>query len=249
MSDMRTVAVLLYHHVGPERESRCRGLTVPPESFARHISTMSAMGYCAITPDDWVAYVHGAREIPDRCVMITFDDAYQDLVEYAFPVLEKKSFPATVFVPTGLIGKTIQCNPDAADATLPIMTESQIREWAERGVLFGAHSRLHIDLTSCPFAVARDEIRRCQADLAEIIGGRVGSFAYPYGKLNDDVETMVDECFDIAFTVDEGINDSTTPLSAMKRTMVQHGDTIVDLLLRARYGKSVLQTIRTAIHA
>jgi len=207
------------------------------------------MGYTAITPDDWVAYVHGAREIPERCVMITFDDAYQDLVEHALPVLERKSFPAAVFVPTSLIGKTIQCNPAEPDAQLPIMTEQEIRDWASRGVTFGAHSRSHFDLTSIGMAAARAEIRGSQADLGELTGGRVGAFAYPYGRVNDEIEELVDESFDIAFTIEEGINDSSTPLSSMRRTMVQHGDTIVDLLLRARYGRSVLQTIRTAVRA
>jgi peptidoglycan/xylan/chitin deacetylase (PgdA/CDA1 family) len=113
--------------------------------------------------------------------------------------------------------------------------------------LFGAHSKNHIDLTACPVRVAQDEIRGSQIELANLLGGRIGAFAYPYGKLNDDVEDMVDECYDIAFTIEEGINDAATPLSAMKRTMVQHGDTIVDLLLRARYGRSVLDKIRTVV--
>jgi len=247
MSDERSIAVLLYHHGGPERETACRGLNVSPETFARHITTLSAMGYTAITPDEWVAYVHGAREIPERCVMITFDDAYEDLVEHALPCLEKKSFPATVFVSTDLIGKTLPCNPREPDAVLPIMTEGQIREWAERGVIFGAHSRSHVDLSSVSMSVARSEIRGSQQDLANILGSRVGAFAYPYGKYNDEVETLVDECFDIAFTIEEGINDPSTPLALMKRTMVQHGDSIVDLLLRARYGKSVLQKIKAAV--
>jgi peptidoglycan/xylan/chitin deacetylase (PgdA/CDA1 family) len=208
---------------------------------------MSAMGYTAIAPDDWVAYVHGAREIPERCVMITFDDAYEDLVEHALPVLERKNFPATVFVPTALIGKSIQCNPRNPGATLPIMTEAQIREWATRGISFGAHSRTHVDLTTVPMATARAEIRGSQSDLSEIIGTRVCSFAYPFGKSNDEIEELVDECFDIAFTIEEGMNDPATFLAAMKRTMVQHGDTIVDLLLRARYGRSVFDKIRTVV--
>ncbi len=247
MTETRSIAVLLYHHVGPEREESCRGLTVSPEAFARHIATMSAMGYTAITPDDWVAYVHGAREIPERCVMITFDDAYEDLVEHALPVLERRSFPATVFVPTALVGKSIQCNPRDPRATLKVMTEAQIREWASRGVTFGAHSRAHIDLTAVPMATARAEIRGSQTELGEITGEQVCAFAYPFGKLNDEIEHLVGECFDIAFTIDEGMNDGTSLLSSMKRTMVQHGDTIVDLLLRARYGRSVFDKIRTAV--
>jgi peptidoglycan/xylan/chitin deacetylase (PgdA/CDA1 family) len=245
----RSVAVLLYHHVGPLRAAACRGLTVLPEVFKRHIATLSAMGYIAITPDDWTAHVRDGADVPDRAVMLTFDDAYADLAEHALPVLERRSYPATVFVPTALMGKTIPCNPREPAANLPIMSAVEIRKWTSRGVLFGAHSRTHIDLTSVDAATADFEIRESKNDLETITGRTVTSFAYPYGKRNDAVEAMVRDTYGIAFGIEEGINDSSTPLSNLHRTMVQHGDTIVDVLLRARYGKSVLQRIRTAVRA
>lgn len=249
MAEARSVAVLMYHHVGPVREDACRGLTVLPDAFNRHVATLSAMGYIAITPDDWAAWVRSGTDIPDRSVILTFDDAYADLVEHALPVLERRSYPATVFVSTGLVGKTIQCSPKAPGATLPIMSAEDIRKWTSRGVLFGAHSRSHVDLTSLDSQTAASEIRDCKSDLESMTGRPVTSFAYPYGKRNDEVESFVRDTYSTAFGIDEGINDSSTPLSNLRRTMVQHGDTIVDVLLRARYGKSVLQRIRTAVRA
>ena len=249
MAGTRSVAVLMYHHVGPVREDACRGLTVLPEAFKRQVATLSAMGYIAITPDDWAAYVRSGTDVPDRSVILTFDDAYADLVEHALPVLERRSYPATVFVSTALIGKTIPCSPKAPDATLPVMAAEDIRKWVSRGVLFGAHSRTHVDLTSIDLATAAAEIRDSKADLEAVTGSPVTSFAYPYGKRNDEVESVVRDTFSVAFGIDEGINDSSTPLSNLCRTMVQHGDTIVDVLLRARYGKSVLQRIRTAVRS
>lgn len=249
MAEARSVAVLMYHHVGPVREDACRGLTVLPDAFNRHVATLSAMGYIAITPDDWAAWVRSGTDIPDRSVILTFDDAYADLVEHALPVLERRSYPATVFVSTGLVGKTIQCSPKAPGATLPIMSAEDIRKWTSRGVLFGAHSRSHVDLTSLDSQTAASEIRDCKSDLESMTGRPVTSFAYPYGKRNDEVESFVRDTYSTAFGIDDGINDSSTPLSNLRRTMVQHGDTIVDVLLRARYGKSVLQRIRTAVRA
>ena len=249
MAEARSVAVLMYHHVGPVREDACRGLTVLPDAFNRHVATLSAMGYIAITPDDWAAWVRSGTDIPDRSVILTFDDAYADLVEHALPVLERRSYPATVFVSTGLVGKTIQCSPKAPGATLPIMSAEDIRKWTSRGVLFGAHSRSHFDLTSLDSQTAASEIRDCKSDLESMTGRPVTSFAYPYGKRNDEVESFVRDTYSTAFGIDDGINDSSTPLSNLRRTMVQHGDTIVDVLLRARYGKSVLQRIRTAVRA
>jgi peptidoglycan/xylan/chitin deacetylase (PgdA/CDA1 family) len=249
MAAAMPIAVLLYHHVGPVREASCRGLTVLPSAFKRQIATLSAMGYTAITPDDWKAHVLQGAEIPDPSVIITFDDAYADLVEHALPVLEKRSFPATVFVPTALIGKTIPCNPEVPGANLAIMSALDIQKWTSRGVLFGAHSKTHVDLTSIDRASATLEIRQSKNDLEGITGRPVTSFAYPYGKRNDSVEAMVRDTYDVAFGIEEGINDSSTPLPNLRRTMVQHGDTVVDVLLRARYGKSVLQKIRTAVRA
>ena len=244
-----SLAVLLYHHVGPVREQSCRGLTVTPEAFSRQIGTMAAMGYSAILPDSWIAYVRGEGDIPERCVMITFDDAYADLDEHALPVLERKGFPATVFVPTSLVGKTINCSPADTNAMLPIMSEAQIQRWVAKGMTVGAHSRTHCDLTTVSASAAEDEITGSKADVSRMTGRAVTAFAYPYGKLNAEIEARVRSTYDIAFTVNEGLNDSSTPLSAMNRTMIQHADTIVDVLLRARYGKSVFQKIRQTVTA
>jgi peptidoglycan/xylan/chitin deacetylase (PgdA/CDA1 family) len=243
----RSLAILLYHHVGPIREEACKGLTVLPHAFLRQMRTLSAMGYTAILPDDWAAFTRGEGDVPERCVMITFDDAYSDLVEHALPVLEQHSYPAVVFVPTALAGKTIQCNPRWPDAQLSIMSREEILEWAARGVTFGAHSRTHADLTTLDRVDAEDEIAGSRSDLSDMTGGAVTAFAYPYGKLNPLVEGIVAANFSVAFSIDEGINVASTPLLRLRRTMVQHKDSVVDVLLRARYGKSVLQKIRQTV--
>jgi peptidoglycan/xylan/chitin deacetylase (PgdA/CDA1 family) len=247
MAAERSFAILLYHHVGPVREEACKGLTVLPQAFARQMGTLSAMGYTAILPDDWAAYTRGEGDVPERCVMITFDDAYADLVEHALPVLERHSFPAIVFVPTSLVGKTIACNPGQPGAQLPIMSREQIARWARRGVIFGAHSRTHADLTTLSRADADAEIAGSKSDLAAMTLSEVTTFAYPYGKHDRQVEEMVAANYSVAFSIDEGINDASTPLLKLNRTMVQHKDTVVDVLLRARYGKSVLQKMRQTI--
>ena len=248
METTGSVATLLYHHVGPVCPPACRGLTIEPSAFARQMSTLSAMGYTAILPDDWAAYVRGEKDVPPRSVMITFDDAYADLCKYAFPVLEKHGLPATVFVPTALVGADIKCSPRDSTAALPLMTSEEILKWAARGVTYGAHSRTHADLTTLDLSAATDEIVGSRDDLARMIGAPVTSFAYPYGKYNGELASVVAQNFSTAFTIEEGLNDRSIPLSALHRTMVQNNDSLVDVLLRARYGKSVIQRLRTAVH-
>jgi peptidoglycan/xylan/chitin deacetylase (PgdA/CDA1 family) len=145
------------------------------------------------------------------------------------------------------VGSTIQCSPKNPDARMQLMSAGEIAQWSARGVMFGAHSRSHADLTSLDLASAIDEIIGSKDDLATMIGKPVTSFAYPFGKFNPAIESVVNSNFTTAFTIEEGLNELSTSLTALNRTMVQHGDSLVDVLLRARYGKSVLQRVRSAI--
>jgi peptidoglycan/xylan/chitin deacetylase (PgdA/CDA1 family) len=248
MPSLPHVAVLLYHHVGPVRDENCRGLTVTPEAFSRQIKTISALGWTVITPNDWVAYVRNECDLPARSLIITFDDAYSDLVVHALPILEEHGFPSTVFVPTSLVGKRNSCSSRNPDASMPVMSIPQIREWCERGVTFGAHSRTHADLTTLDVNRLDDEVLGSRDELASMTGKTVTSFAYPYGRLNAEVQELVTRAFSIAFTAEEGLSNAGTPLTAVRRTMVQHADSVVDICLRIRFGRSALQSIRTAAY-
>jgi peptidoglycan/xylan/chitin deacetylase (PgdA/CDA1 family) len=116
-------------------------------------------------------------------------------------------------------------------------------------VTFGAHSRTHADLTSLNSSAAEDEILGSKETLSQLVGSAVSCFAYPYGKVDPTVESIVGAHYRTAFGVEEGMNETTTPLTQLRRTMVQHRDSVVDVLLRARYGKSVLQRIRQTVTA
>jgi peptidoglycan/xylan/chitin deacetylase (PgdA/CDA1 family) len=241
------VAALLYHHVGPLRDESCRSLNVSETAFTKQIKTLRALGFETISPDQWVGYVRGGDIPGRRHVMITFDDAYADLTEFAFPILEQSQFTATVFVPTSIIGRSLPCNPRSPDASLPLMAKDDITNWAARGISFGAHSRTHADLTALSHDAVEAEVRGSKEELAAITGKPVTSFAYPYGRLSTPVKSIAGAAFDSCFTLVEGMNDARTELSSLRRTMVQHGDTVADVCLRATYGMSVLERVRTVV--
>jgi peptidoglycan/xylan/chitin deacetylase (PgdA/CDA1 family) len=196
---------------------------------------------------DWYQSVLYGNAIPSRATIITFDDAYSSLVEYAFPALLKHGFTATVFVPTALVGQSIACNPDRPDVTLPVMNREQISEWAAKGIDFGAHSHQHVDLAALAASEAESEMKASSEYLAELIGEPVDTMAYPYGRSNEAVRERAGTLYSTAFTIEEGLNYRETSLVSLKRTMVQHGDTVADICLRAGYGRSVLARARTTV--
>jgi peptidoglycan/xylan/chitin deacetylase (PgdA/CDA1 family) len=241
------LAVILYHNVGPIEAEECRGLTVTPEMFARHLVALDAMGFKAISSSEWIDHVRHNREIPSRPVMITFDDAYASLAEHAFPALARHNFPAVVFVSTSLVGRTLGCKPEPSAHELAILSESQIAEWSARGIEFGAHAHRHIDLTSISLDEVEAEMDKSKVELSRIVRTVPRAMAYPYGRSNRGVEARAIARFDACFTIEEGLNDRSTPLHCLKRTMVQHRDGVADVCLRATFGKSPLERIKTAV--
>jgi len=236
--------VLLYHHVGASIAcGRHPELTIAPEQFRRQVRWLVRRGYSAIRTSDWLAWRRGATALPRKSVLMTFDDAYADLVDHAFPVLWEYGFGAVVFVITQLVGKNTPWDGRR------LMSADQIREWAAKDIEFGAHSRTHPHLPNLASREMAEEIEGSARDLAEILGGGAVSFAYPYGAVTKTVRECVQRTFALAVTCEEGLNDIDTDPYLVRRTMVQPGDSLVDLEFRARWGRSPLQNLRERLRA
>jgi len=92
--------VLTYHNIGkPPSYAKLKTLYVKPWDLKKQIKTLRLLGYRFLRSQDLL-------ESPkDRAVLLTFDDAYLDFWEHAFPFLLEEGIPALVFVPAGLVGK------------------------------------------------------------------------------------------------------------------------------------------------
>jgi peptidoglycan/xylan/chitin deacetylase (PgdA/CDA1 family) len=103
----RAVPVLTYHRI--DREEHTPGLdprliSATPEEFERQMAYVAAYRQ-ALTLDELLAVRRGERPLPPRPVVVTFDDAYRDFAEHAWPVLRRHGVPATLFVPTSYPGE------------------------------------------------------------------------------------------------------------------------------------------------
>jgi peptidoglycan/xylan/chitin deacetylase (PgdA/CDA1 family) len=242
--------VLLYHHVGPAIPGIVPGLTVAPRSFERHVRWLARRGFTGIRPADWLRWCREGKGLPRKPVLLTFDDAYADLVEHALPVLRRYGFGAAVYVVTGQVGGTNTWDEARGFATLPLMTAEQISEWAARGIEFGAHSRTHADLTTLSTPDLQEEVVGSSKDLQAILGSHVLSFAYPYGFHNQAVADCVRAAFDLAFIVDpgmKGVNYPGTEPHLLQRTLVPANDFVIDIECRARWGFSPIERLRNRL--
>jgi peptidoglycan/xylan/chitin deacetylase (PgdA/CDA1 family) len=233
--------VLLYHRIGPSGPGAHLALTVSPERFATQLRSLARRGFTGISAASWFAALTDGAPLPPRPILLTFDDGYADLNDHALPALQGLGWSATVFVSTSTIGGTSNWDGDAAQ---PLLSADKIRAWAARGIEFGAHGATHCDLARVGPERLRQEVVGSGDALAELLERPVTAFAYPYGSHTDEVREVVGGSFDLAFGLDEGLNNAATDRTRLRRTMVQPGDTTLDLLIRARLGWSPLQRVR-----
>jgi peptidoglycan/xylan/chitin deacetylase (PgdA/CDA1 family) len=227
-----SLPVLLYHRVGAPRAGTNALLTVPPEEFERQMRWLAGRGCVGIRPADWLAWCREGKALPQKPVLITFDDGYADLGEHALPVIRRLGFGAAVYVVTGRLGGRSAWDDKLGFGSHPLMTAEQIGYWAGRGIDFGAHSRSHPDLTVLDDDALGAEVEGSAEDLARLLGRRPVSFAYPYGIHNTRVRERVARSFDLALSCEPGRNSLLTDLHQLRRAEILPGDGVSKFVWR-----------------
>lgn len=178
----RPIAILSYHQTkrAPPRGVPVRTLVLPPWRFALQLRTLKALGWTGLSMRDLEPYLRGERN--GKVFGITLDDGYANNFEHALPILRNLGFTATSFVVTAQIGGSNVWDHGKGVPASPLMDLAQLRGWLDAGMELGAHTRNHVDLSTCSDTVARDEIAGSKRDLEEALGVEVRSFCYPYGE-------------------------------------------------------------------
>jgi len=248
----RRVPVLMYHHVGPARPGTYPDLTVSPTAFERQIEALARAGYAGLTPGQYLRALRGEVPLPERPVLVTFDDGYADVAEYALPVLARHGFGCVVFVVTGQWAGTNAWDEARGSAAHRLLSCDQIRGWLGPAVEFGGHSRTHASLPTLEARTLSDEVEGCRGDLELLTGSAPVAFAYPYGDFDGDTVDAVRKTYSLAFTTIEGLNVRGTDPHLLRRTMVMAADTGFDVLLRVRLGyhpRDIMMRWRAAVPA
>lgn len=166
-------------------------IAFPPDLFAEAIRRLEALGYRTVSVLDAAAWARGERAVPERAVVLTFDDGYRTVYEQAFPVLARHGMSATVFLTVG------RARAGGAGERLPslegrpMLSWGEIREMHRAGVAFGAHTCTHPDLTRLPTPAVEDEVGTSKAIIEDALGAPVACFAYPFGRYDRRVADAV----------------------------------------------------------
>lgn len=206
------LVVLQYHHVSTETPP---ATSIAPERFAQHMAWLAENQYQVLSMPDLLNLLQGNKTLPDKAVVITFDDGYTSIYHAAWPVLRKYNWPFTVFV-----------NSQHHDEkNRHYMSWEQLREMAKAGITIGNHSVSHAHMIRRQveekeadwLARSRREIEDAQKRIDAEVGRQLRVFAYPFGEHNPALESLLEELGYIAFAQHSGAIASFDSLRGLPR--------------------------------
>lgn len=208
-----TVPILIYHYVSypTDLSDTVRmGLSVGSENFASQAAYLYTNGYKTITLSDLVDTLkYGRKKLPEKSIILTFDDGYRDFYTNVFPILRKYNFKAVSFViynSMGLWGN---------------LTKDQIKEMTDSGLVeIGAHTISHVSLTSISPDKAEKEIVESKTRLEQELGVPVRYFSYPSGFYNEKIEEIVKENFKAGVSTRKGKVHTLSTIYTLDRIKV-----------------------------
>ena len=171
--------ILMYHSISA---NQLDPHAVSPKEFLKHMQNLQTKQVISLEH----ALLLLRTKDPFRNVyVITFDDALLDFYTNAMPVLQEFGYPATMFVPTGLVGgKAVW---DGYDKSKPLMTWKQMEECQQANITFASHTVHHVRLTECSDVVLIDELQTSLKTLKDNLGQVISALAYPGGFQNEYV--------------------------------------------------------------
>lgn len=238
MNTAQRIPILMYHRVGePDhpRDIYC----IRPEHFSAQMQALARASWCAVSIEDFDSWRRGEKSLPENSFVLTFDDGFTGVFDFAAPTLNKLEWPATVFLVAGKLGgqSDWEVTTEAPMLPHPLMNAAQLRSLIAQGFSLHSHSLLHHDLTKLETSALEQDLRDSRTLVADISGQAPMYLAYPYGRHNEAVRNAAQRAgFTMAFSVKSGFNRPGECAYQIRRLDVFGTDNPAMLLRKIRLG-------------
>lgn len=212
----QTVPVLMYHHVSPSNDM----ITTTPEHFESQMAWLSKAGYTTLSADRFAGFLRG-EAVPERSVLLTFDDGYLDNWVYAHPILHKYGLQAVLFLITGHIGhgpvrahagqcvglpptpghKACEAAMESGASDEVMLRWSEVHAMRKAGTFeFHTHThthtrwdKLHAHEPERKAAALHEDLMASQEVLRHELGGVSDHLCWPQGYFDEDYLRVAEE--------------------------------------------------------
>lgn len=190
------ITVGLHDVQGDEHDS----ITTPQKVFQEFVELVHNQGYFLCSMKD---YLHKEPEERNACIVCTFDDGYESLINVVLPILNKYGYTATVFICTSLLGHDNSWNNKDGRKRNHLTAEA-IQTLQENGWEIGSHGVTHRNLLKLNDLELYDELSHSKRELCGLCDCDIQSYAYPYGANNTYIQSCVSKHYEYAFSVEKG---------------------------------------------
>jgi peptidoglycan/xylan/chitin deacetylase (PgdA/CDA1 family) len=207
------VPVLYYHHIEPYDLATKEGhqqLTVDSNYFDQQMQYLRDNGYRSISAEGLAHALLNHQQLPPKTVVITMDDGYVDIYQYAFPILKKYNMIGSLMVPAGLV--------DNAD----YLTWSQLQEMVkDPHIRIYNHTYSHADIADADENTLHAEVIFPNEEFQTKLGIHIDVFTYPYGSFSDNaIAFLKQNGFIAAFSTLSGSLECESQIMRLPRVRI-----------------------------
>ena len=203
---------LLYHHVS---DSTPRVTSVTLDEFQQHMDYLDENDFQVLNIVEVVESMRQGNELPEKTVVITFDDAYRSIYENALPMLKEKGWPFAIFVSTEPVDRKFG----------NFLTWHQIREMVKNGATIANHTVSHPHMSVIKEGETeeqwlerlRKEVLITEARIEDQTGQNTKLFAWPFGETNPRVRELLTELGYSSFGQQSGAGGSLSDFTLLPR--------------------------------
>ncbi|AYA77542.1 polysaccharide deacetylase family protein [Bacillus sp. Y1] len=212
------IPVLLYHVVKPNPDPT-NPYQFSLEEFEKHMAYLKENGYRTLTMKQYFNILDGKAAMPEKPILLTFDDNSNDFYPYVYPVLNKYGMKATQFTVSDWVNGSWN------------MTSNEILTVLENGVDIQNHTVTHPFLANLSKEEQYVEIQNATEALKDLTGRTTFAFAYPYGNYNSDTISLLrDLGIKGAFKVGGGLSTDQSNRYELPRIMILQNHTVDDFV-------------------
>lgn len=205
------IPVLMYHSISTIPGNT---LGVPVQQFTDEMEWLSRQSYTTLSLEEFYEALVNKTQVPEKPIVLTFDDGYSDNYDAAWPILHQYGFKATFFVTTNSVGPGM-------------MNWDQLNDLDDQGNSVASHTVHHYDLATLSSQQQVDELSLSKKDVEDHLSNKVNALCFPSGQYNQTtLELMPKLGYTLGFTTQSGkVHSGDNPLT-LKRMRISGGMSI-----------------------
>jgi len=234
---MSRFIILMYHMISEPQTAAEVRFACPPRQFENHLRLLLKKGYTPVSINQVSNYYTQNTPLPDKAVLITLDDGFEDNYLNALPIFQRYQIPSVIYLATGVIGKTNQWMAAPTFSERKMLSWLQIKEMANYGIEFGSHTVSHPRLNELDDNKVEQELVMSKQTIEEHLGKECAHFAYPYGLLTESTKDLVQKTgFKTACSTRSGFNNVERDPLILHRIEVYGNDPAWKLSQKINFG-------------